>query len=282
MAKTTEQRKTEVGFVAPTKVAPADTSVAALALLDKPELAGQGFENVTAKDLLIPRLGVLQSLSPMVVPTKPEFNPAAKPGMIADLGMGQLFPNGLSFIACFYAMIYLEWAPRKSGKGLVANHGPDPSILEQCSLDEKKRPILPNGNYIAETATFYGLNLMARGRRCFLPMVSTQRKVAKLLLAKGSEEKIARPDGSEFTPPIYYREWLFDTVPLTNSEGDWYGWRFRPGRTILEIDPSGQLLKDAQSFYEMSRDGLIREDMGNMDENDQRQSAAVDGESETM
>lgn len=190
--------------------------------------AGAGMESATGKDLLIPRLGVLQALSPQVQKKKAEYIENAEIGDIADLGMGEVFKEGVLFLPVLFRKQWLEWAPRDTGKGLVAIHD-DPSIMDLTTRNERNSPVLANGNLISETAQFFGLNLSAGRRRCYVPMTSTQLKKARKWLTMAMDEKLARPDGSEFTPPMFYRTYLLGTAEESNSQGDWIGWTVKRG-----------------------------------------------------
>lgn len=221
-----------------------------------------GFENVTAKDLLIPRLTILQGLSPQVTPSKPEYDPDARVGQIYDVGLQQSFPDGIAIIPLFYAKAYLEWAPRKSGEGLKAIHD-DPAILAQCRKeDDSSKMVLPNGNYISETAQFYVMNISADFRRSFLPMSSTQLKKAKRLLTLATSEKVKRGDGSEFTPPLFYRSYNLTTVPESNNEGDWVGWKIERGPALTEFPNWEAHLQDIKDFRDQISAGAVRGDIG--------------------
>jgi len=200
--------------------------------------AGEGFENVGASDLLVPRLAILQALSPQLKKGKPEFIEGATLGTICDVGTGELFPEGVLFLPVYYRKDYIEWAPRASGKGLVDIHQ-DPSILDQCTRDEKNKPIMPNGNYIAETAQMFGLNLTADWRKSFIPMASTQLKKSRKWLTLATGEKLERKDGSKFTPPLFYRSYQLGTAEESNAEGDWIGWVVERGMTVPELGAAG-------------------------------------------
>jgi hypothetical protein len=200
-------------------------------------LAGQGMENVTPSDLLIPRLAITQGLSPQLNRSKSEYIPGAEQGVIFDVGTGELFKDGVLFIPVYYRKDYLEWAPRQSGKGLVNIHS-DASILEQCSTDnEHKQSILPNGNIVIETAQFYGLNLTvdSDGRMSFLPMASTQLKKGRKWLTLATGEKLKRADGSTFVPPLFYRSYFLTAAGESNARGEWFGWNIQRGPTLPEL-----------------------------------------------
>lgn len=230
-------------------------------------LAGldSGYENVTARDLLIPRLTILQGLSPQVTKGKPEYDDEAKVGDVYDVGLQERFPDGISFIPVFYQKQWLEWAPRASGKGLQGIHETD-LILRETEKDEKNRDIMPNGNLIIETAQIYGLNVSADFRKSFIPMASTQLKKSRRLLTLATSEKVDRGDGSQFTPPLFYRSYNLTTVPESNNEGNWMGWRIERGIALPEFDRWRDLLAEIKEFRASLADGSIKGDVASMQE----------------
>lgn len=237
--------------------------------------APTGLENVGVKDLIIPRLTILQALSPQINKRKAEFIDGAEQGDICDTATNDIFRGSMLFLPCYYATVYLEWAPRDSGKGLIANHGMDASVMSKTALDDRKRNVLPNGNYIAEMATYFGLNLSAGARRSFLPLTSTQLKAARKWMTLITNQRVKRADGSEFQPPIFFRSWKASVVEQENSQGSWFGWKFDPDMPVLEIDPKKELLAEAKAFYAEARDGLVKGDFASMAE----EGASGDGDS---
>ena len=185
MAKTAASAQTPVAppSTLPANLDPPKPPLAPAAEREFEALEGQGLENVGVKDVLLPRLTILQSLSPQLNSRKPEYIEGAKVGDICDVGMGEIFEPPLLFLPLHYTKQWLEWAPRASGKGLVAIHD-DPAILDKCERDAKKRPFTKEGNLVSETAQFFGLNISAGNRLCFLPMASTQLKRAKKLFLR--------------------------------------------------------------------------------------------------
>lgn len=226
--------------------------------------AGDGFENVGVRDIIIPRLTILQALSPQVQAKKPEYIQGAQVGDICDVGTQEIFEAPLAFLPVHYVKQYLEWAPRSSGKGLVKIHD-DAAILDNCDRDEKNRPTTKDGNTISETAQFFGLNLSAGGRRCFLPLSSTQLKKARRWLTLATAEKISREDGSVFTPPLFYRSYNLSTVDESNAEGDWSGWKIERGLKLQELDNWKSLYEEAMSFRDAIKSGAVRGDVASED-----------------
>jgi hypothetical protein len=251
--------------------ATASTAVASVPTDDFAEFAGAGMENVTANDLLVPRLSIIQALSPQLQRKKPEYIEGAEIGDIVDVGTGELFKDGIMFLPVYYRKDYLEWAPRSSGQGLVNIHT-DPSILDHCERNERNQPVLPNGNYVAETAQFFGMNLTADGRKSFIPMASTQLKKARKWLTLATGEKLKRADGSTFMAPIFYRTYLLSTAEESNNEGSWSGWKIDRGPALPELgaEPYSMdwkaIKEDAVAFRESLIKGESRADVSQMAE----------------
>lgn len=219
------------------------------------EFAGAGMENITSKDLVIPRLTILQALSPQLVKTKPEYIKGAEAGNFCNVATNDTFES-LKVIPCFYQRVLLEWAPRESGQGLVHNHGSDSSILEQCEQDEKRRYFLPNGNQIIETATFFVLDISTGAPvKAFIPLSSTQLKAARKWNTMMAAEKLERANGSMFTPPMFFRAWTVTAKNESNNQGDWFGWGFEAAEPVLELDPGQGLLNEAIEYYKQSSSG---------------------------
>lgn len=229
-----------------------------------PEM-GTGLENVTAQDLLIPRLTILQGLSPQVSQGKPEYDPEAKVGDIYDIGLQQRFTEGLHILPVHYVKQWLEWHPRRSGKGLAAIHD-TPAILDKCKLDEKNKPTLPSGNYVAETMQFYCLNISAGFRRSFLPFASTQLKKGRRLLTLATSEKLLLSSGKEMTPPLFYRTYRLGVVPESNAEGNWMGWTVERDIQLDEIANWQNIMIDVREFRDSLTRGDIRGDIAAMAE----------------
>jgi hypothetical protein len=258
------KKSTALSKVPPKKV-PAQAAGSFARFLD-PDI-GTGLENVTADDLLIPRLTILQKLSPQVDETKPLFDPKARVGMIYDVGLQQGFGNQLHILPVHFVKQWLEWGSRKSGKGLVAIHS-SKDILGKTKRDEKNRPMMENGNYIAETAQFYCLNLDAKNRRSFLPMASTQLKRAKRLITLSTQEKLIglREDGSEFEfpAPLYYRTYKLGTMVDANAEGSWISWTVDSDISIDELPDVDNLMEEVKDFRAALTKGDIRGDISSL------------------
>lgn len=261
-AKKTASAKAQQQAVVPKK----QTAVAATEADDAfGEHEGVGHEHITSRDLIIPRLAILQGLSPQINPKKPEYIRGATMGQICDIGTGELFEGEIEFLPVYYIRQWLEWSPRDSGRGLVAIHDTD-ELMEQTEKDDNGKNVLPNGNHLVETAQFYGLNMTAGRRKSFLPMSSTQLKKAKKLLNFSMNERRKRSDGTEYTPPLYYRVYKLGSIDESNPKGDWIGWTIERGEALPEYAPEDwrDIVADCVAFREQLARGEAKGDVASM------------------
>lgn len=252
-----------------TELVPAEKGKQEVAVADDffQQNAGAGLDNVTASDMLVPRLTILQSLSPQLKKRDSAYIEGAEVGDICDVGTGQLYKDGIMFLPVYYRKDYLEWAPRSSGGGLVDIHS-DPSILDKTTRNDKKQPVLDNGNLIQETAQFFGFNLSAGRQMCFIPMASTQLKKARKWITLAAGEKLRRADGSEFTAPIFYRAYELSSAEESNAQGEWAGWTVERGPALPEMDFDGMawqaIAQQAADFRLQVMGGEARGDISDM------------------
>jgi hypothetical protein len=233
---------------------------------DFSQYANAGMENVGSSDILIPRMTILQQMSPQLNRTKSEYIKGAEIGSIADVGTGEIFPDGILFLPVYYRKDFLEWAPRSTGKGLITIHT-DSSILDACKRDERNQPILPNGNLIAETAQWFGLNLTADGRKSFIPMGSTQLKKSKRWMTLATGERLQRADGGSFTPPLFYRSYQLTTAQESNNQGDWAGWKVERALSMPELGDNWREIRDiCVAFREQLIAGEARGEMADSED----------------
>lgn len=188
--------------------------------------AGGGLDTVTARDMLVPRLTILQQLSPQLNPKKPQFIEGAKLRDIVDVATGKAFPHGILFLPVLYRKEVLEWYPRDTGKGLAKIHS-DIAILDTGTPQEKGPPILKNGNILVETAQFYGLNLTDDMVPCFIPMASTQLKIARGWVNMLTGTKL-KHEGVSRMAPAYYFVYELTVAEMSNNQGDWGVWKVKP------------------------------------------------------
>jgi len=188
--------------------------------------AGAGLENVTQDDLVIPRLKLVQALSPQVQKHDGAYIDGISVGDIFNTVSNEFWSGeeGITIIPVTYKRVFLEWGPERGG-GLIATYD-DAAILQQTTKNERYQDVLPNGNTIQTTANHYVLQVQEDGSftPVMLAMTGTQLKKSKRWNSMMASIKIKSSDGQMFTPATYSHKYKLTSVPESNDSGSWYGW----------------------------------------------------------
>ena len=201
--------------------------------------AGAGFEHVTAEDLTVPRLKILQALSPEVNRADGKYVDGAVAGDIFNTVTRSIYSveNGCVVIPATYKRMFLEWQPRESGGGLV-NQYTDAEILKATTKNSIGQDVLENGNYIQTSATHYGIVVDEDGATStvMIPMAGTQLKKSRAWNSVMASLKVPGVKGGVYTPPPYSHKYLLKTVPESNDKGNWFGWSISLLSQLTEKD----------------------------------------------
>ena len=221
------------------------------------KMGGAGTENVKSKDILIPRLVILQSLSPQLNKKKEaDYVEGAESGDFCNVATGDIYKAEVEVIPCHFATAYIEWT--KNRGGLAANHGDNSLVLDKATRNDKNENILPNGNIIQETAQWYCLLKDGmQWTRVFFPLKSTALKHSRKWLTLVRAETLM-VNGNAWKPPLFWRSWKLTVVDESNDQGDWSAFRPERGEEVAKIDESRQLLRMCMNFYEEVRTNVVR------------------------
>lgn len=233
------------------------------------EDAESGFEEADADAYAIPFLTILQALSPQCTPTKGEYIKEAMQGEIfnsvsEDRVSGEA---GCELLPVHYKRAYIEWQPRDSGGGFVAEHsvadGQD--LLDQSTKNDNGQDVLPNGNYLADTRSHYVLVLAKDGSTtpAVMTMTSTQMKKSRRWMSVMQNIKMERADGTQFTPPMFSHTYSVTTVAESNDKGSWYGWKITKAAQVTDAN----LYNAAKSFRDAVLSGEAKEAAPQKDDN---------------
>lgn len=232
-------------------------AVSGAALLE--EDAGQ--QAFGRDDLAIPRIKVLQDLSPEVKKTEVDkYIKGAECGMILDSVSKTLFDGekGVEIIPVSYRRTHLEWKPNRGG--FVADHGPDGSILNECTKGEKGQNVLKNGNIITISAEYFVFLLGADGsyQPFALSLAGTQLKKSRQWNTIISQLQLPKSGGGTFNPAMFARSYNMSTIPERNDQGSWFGVKIVPSTFTTELPNGNEIYIAAREFRAAVAEGKIK------------------------
>jgi len=208
--------------------------------------AGAGFEEADKEAYAIPFLTILQSGSPQCKKSDGAYIKGAEEGMIFDTVAQEIIDGdvGIVVIPVHYQRRIVEWAPRESGGGFVAEHLPEQA--PRGHRDESGRDVLDNGNYLVDTRYHYVLYRRADDeagdwKPALITMSSTQLKKSRRWMTLMQSRRVA---GKPI--PMFGATYHLTTVPESNDKGSWFGWAIAPGDLVMDAD----LYAQAKGFRE--------------------------------
>ena len=138
----------------------------------------RGSENVGADDLIIPRLALIQQLSPQMDKTKPEFNEDAEAGYFVNSLTGEVYPAPINIVPITYRKEYVVFKDRKKGGGFRGTYPTQAAAVEFIS-GEDDAPDLE----ITDTAVHFCFIVKSDGsfEEIVVPMTSTKMKISRKL-----------------------------------------------------------------------------------------------------
>ena len=234
-------------------------AIAAMLLEDE----GAGREQMSARDIAIPRLSILQALSPACTKGDPAYIKGAEVGEIYDNIQNKRWPGetGITVIPVTYRSTYLEWKPRKLGGGFVGDAGSDPD-LSQITKGEKGELITKAGNELVLTAEYFCVMIdpdTNLPRQVVISMAKTQFKAAKTWNAMISNLVIPRPDGKgTFNPAMFYKSYRLTTIPQSNDQGSWFGWHITMDKDTMELADGLELYLGSRNFRKSVAAGEVK------------------------
>lgn len=138
----------------------------------------RGSEEVTAKDIILPRIDVLQALSPQIKKSDSAYIEGAEQGCIFNTVSQELYGDSILFVPVKFTREFIVWQDRKAGGGF---RGSFPTAEEA----ERMRIAMdnPDGHEVVETHVHFILLVHDDGRleEAVLSLAKSKRKVSRKL-----------------------------------------------------------------------------------------------------
>ena len=226
------------------------------------EMAGAGFSEITAEDLAIPFLRILDSSSPQTKKREGAYVEGAEAGDFFNTVLSERYSgtDGIRVIPCHYNTRYVEWIPIAKGGGFVESYLPSDPIVETAVRDkDSSKDMLPNGNELTRTAQFYVIFLHPElgPQRALITMTSSQLKKARKWLSQ-SQSLTRKGKNGIYTMPLMSQIYKLTTVPESNEKGSWFGWEVVREREIdLSNSDENSIFKMAVEFANSAKAGEV-------------------------
>lgn len=209
------------------------TPAGALQVHDYGQDAGKGFSGTDGADFAIPFIAILQSNSPQIA-DETERIKGAVPGMLYNTVNNRVIDGkvGFVFVPCHTEHVFTEWTPRDKGGGFAGRHEIGSAVVADAISSGKRsekgnRPLLDNGNELAETFYMYGLILDEAGAPDFSEMAVLAFTSTKIKKYKKAMTTL-RTCKAMNEAPLFAHQLRVKTVQETNVHGTFYNFMIEP------------------------------------------------------
>jgi hypothetical protein len=229
---------------------------------------GAGGQNITAADIAIPIISILQANSPQCKRSDAKYIEGAVEGKLYNNVAEKMMPDTLTLVPCFFEKVFIEWRPNRGG--FVAAHPVGTPLRDQVKLvknaEGKEVPTLPSGNTLTETNQHYCLILNDDGSftAVVIAMASSALRSSRAwnLLMKGLV--LRDPKGNPFNPPTYYMTYKVGTKARAKDNYTWFGWDIQASGPV----PNVMIYNAAKDFEKAVNSGGVRVKQEQVDAND--------------
>lgn len=204
----------------------------------------RGNENVTTQDLQLPRIDVLQALSPQTKKSKDEYIDGAEEGMLFNTLTGELFES-VSFTPVSFVKRYLVWVDRAkdSAGGLRGVFDTEAEAIRfvESSDDESKLEVVDTAEHLV---------LLDDGTEIILSMSKSKMKVSRKF------NSLVRLNGGD----RFARRYKLSSVLDEGPKGEYYNFS-----VVNDGFPSEDVYRKAEQLYTSIAMGETTQAVGNYD-----------------
>ena len=242
-----------------------NTEVVDMSLLLEDSQTGH---NMTNDDMMIPRLRILQDGSPQVKKRDGQYVEGAEAGYLYDNVAREVFDGekGITVVPVTYRTTFIEW--KADRKGLAADHGNKPEVLNNCTQNDKGKWFTADGNEIVRSAEYFVYVINEKDNTyspALLSMASSGLKKSRRWNSMINRLQIPHPNGEgTINPAMFWTAYKITTVPETNDEGSWFNWEVEmlydsaSGGIMKKLPNGSQIYLEARTFKKKIAEGEVK------------------------
>lgn len=203
----------------------------------------RGNEDVTSNDMLIPRIELLQDLSPAIDEDDEKYIDGAEAGQMYNTLTSEIYGDSVVIVPIFYAYVYNLWIDRKKGGGFRGSYPTEAAAKAEIPRLAQEEEMREADFQVIETAINYVYALTEDGR---IEEASLAFAKTKLSASRKLNSLIRMAGGSRWR-----RAYHLKSMKKKNNKGTFYTFDVAPAGFI-----SADLYKRAEEAYDLFSKGF--------------------------
>ena len=202
---------------------------------------GCGMESVTADEIILPRLALLQSMSPATKKSSADYVEGAQEGMLLNRITKKMYDGekGIKVVPLNARLTLVEFTPRDKGGNYVADHSDNMKLWDQTPYDkEKGGKFTAEGNKLVKSWELLVNVIEDNGALTpiLINFASTQFKKGHQWVSALKTTTLQNKQGKAFEVPIFYSTFLLQSATETKDGNSWMGYKITRVGNTHEID----------------------------------------------
>lgn len=206
-----------------------------------------GSEDVTAKDMILPRVDVLQALSPQIKKSDSGYIEGAEQGMIFNTVTGELYGSSINFVPILFRKEWVVWKLRKAGGGFCE------AFQTELEAEQFRNSLpTPDDHEAVESHQHFVLLLTDHGpEEAVFSLTKSKLKVSRAL---NTLIQIAGVDR-------FAKAYRLDAIETESAKGEFWSYKAHPVGFV-----SKELYDRGQGLYELIKAGQADVDRSHADD----------------
>lgn len=225
--------------------------------------AGAGMESVSSDQVIVPRISLLQSMSPCTKKSSGEYLEGAEEGMFLNKITQKLYSGekGMDVIPLNVRQTLVEFSSREDGGNFLADHSHNLTLWDQTPYDEvKKGKITQQGTRLVKSFEFLVCILEEDGTfsPALLNLSSSQYKKGHKWFSQLRQFQVKNSKGVPFNPAIYYSVYNLKSSTETKDSNSWMGYKITRVCDTVSLDGGMSIYTYCSDFSKSYSKGEIK------------------------
>ena len=196
-----------------------------------------GSEDVGVKDMILPRIDVLQALSPQIKKSDPAYIQGAEQGILYNTVTGELYGSSVEFVPVMFRKEFILWKLRKAGGGFFGAFKTEAEAnAAHCAVAD------PSCYEVVESHQHFVILLTGSGhRQAVFSMTKSKLKASRTLNTMVQMAEVDR----------FAKAYKATAIEAKSEKGEFWNVRMSPLGYV-----SKELYAQGKELYDLIKAGL--------------------------
>lgn len=222
--------------------------------------AGEGLDDFSQSDMLIPYVRIVQALSKELQKNHAKYLEGAEQGAFVNSATRKVWDGekGFYVIPVSFGHRYMAWKPQNGGPAY--DMGDDPSQFNAATPNDKGKRLDSEGNELVDSLQFFVILVDEETYEWEMAVLNFSGSQAKKARGWSTtiNNRMERKDGKLVRPAIYFYSYKITTTPESNDQGSWYGFVIAEGPKVMELTNGREIFTAAKELRQRITAGEVK------------------------